>query len=63
MDEEVIYSLRNREWREESKPYLKQKINNSLQNTGLDQAFLTDDYNTLELDKIEIYDILKKIYK
>ena len=63
MEEEVIYPLGHRERREESKPYLKQKFNNSLKNTGLDQTFLSDAYNSLDLDKVEIYDILKKIYK
>ena len=63
MEEEVIYPLGHRERREESKPYLKQKFNNSLENTGLDQTFLSDAYNSLDLDKVEIYDILKKIYK
>jgi len=63
MEEEVIYPLGHRERREESKPYLKQKFNNSLENTVLDQTFLSDAYNSLDLDKVEIYDILKKIYK
>ena len=63
IEEEVIYPLGHRERREESKPYLKQKFKKSLESTGLDKTFLSDAYNSLDLDKVEIYDILKKIYK
>jgi len=61
--EEVIYPLGHRERRDESKPYLKEKFKNSLRNIDLDNIFLTKIYETEDLDKIEIYDILKKIYK
>jgi len=63
LEEEVIYPLGHRERREESKPYLKQKFENSLAHLGLDEAYLCEAYNSTKILDIEIYDILKKIYK
>jgi len=63
LEEEVIYPLGHRERREESKPYLKQKFENSLTNSRLDEAYLCRAYNSTKISDIEIYDILKKIYK
>ena len=42
---------------------LKAKFKNSLSNTGLDTVFLSKAYEIEDLDRVEIYDILKKIYK
>ena len=63
LEEEVIYPLGHRERREESKPYLKQKFENNLAHLGLDEAYLCEAYNSTKILDIEIYDILKKIYK
>ena len=63
LEEEVIYPLGHRVRREESKPYLKQKFENSLTNSGLDEAYLCEAYSSSKISDIEIYDILKKIYK
>ena len=63
LEEEVIYPLGHRVRREESKPYLKQKFENSLTNSGLDEAYLCGAYSSSKISDIEIYDILKKIYK
>jgi len=63
LEEEVIYPLGHRERREESKPYLKQKFENSLAHLGLDEAYLCEAYSSSKISDIEIYDILKKIYK
>ncbi|MBL6693938.1 MAG: 2-methylcitrate dehydratase [Proteobacteria bacterium] len=63
LEEEVIYPLGHRERRDESKPYLKQKFENSLVYLELDQAYLCEAYNSPKISDIEIYDILKKIYK
>jgi 2-methylcitrate dehydratase len=63
LEEEVIYPLGHRERREESKPFLKQKFENSLAHLGLDEAYLCEAYNSTKILDIEIYDILKKIYK
>jgi len=63
LEEEVIYPLGHRERREESIPYLKQKFENSLAHLGLDEAYLCEAYNSTKILDIEIYDILKKIYK
>ena len=62
-EEEVIYPLGHRERRDESKPFLKDKFKNSLNNTGLDTVFLSKAYEIEDLDRVEIYDILTKIYK
>ena len=63
LEEEVIYPLGHRVRREESKSYLKQKFENSLTNSGLDEAYLCGAYSSSKISDIEIYDILKKIYK
>jgi len=62
-EEEVIYPLGHKERRNESKPFLKEKFKGSLRNTGLDKDYLSEVYSLSNLDSIEIYDILKKIYK
>ena len=62
-EEEVIYPLGHRERRDESRPFLKDKFKNSLNNTGLDSVFLSKAYEIEDLDRVEIYDILTKIYK
>ena len=62
-EEEVIYPLGHRERRDESRPFLKDKFKNSLNNTGLDTVFLSKAYEIEDLDRVEIYDILTKIYK
>ena len=63
LEEEVIYPLGHRERRDESRPFLKAKFKNSLSNTGLDTVFLSKAYEIEDLDRVEIYDILTKIYK
>ena len=63
LEEEVIYPLGHRERRDESRPFLKAKFKNSLNNTGLDTVFLSKAYEIEDLDRVEIYDILTKIYK
>ena len=62
-EEEVIYPLGHKERRNESKPFLKEKFKGSLRNAGLDKDYLSEVYSLSNLDSIEIYDILKKIYK
>ena len=41
---------------------LKDKFKNSLNNSGLDTVFLSKAYEIEDLDRVEIYDILTKIY-
>ena len=61
--EEVIYPLGHRNRREESKPFLGAKFEKSLKKSNLDKSFLLDAYKNEAIDKVEIYDILTKIYK
>ena len=61
--EEVIYPLGHRNRREESKPFLEAKFEKSLKKSNLDKSFLLDAYKNEAIDKVEIYDILTKIYK
>ena len=62
-EEEVLYPLGHKERREESKPFLREKFCKSIENKDFDIAKLISFYDENDLDSINIYDLLDKIYK
>ena len=62
-EEEVLYPLGHKERRDESKPFLREKFCKSIENKDFDIAKLISFYDENDLDSINIYDLLDKIYK
>ncbi len=62
-EEEVLYPLGHRKRRDESKPFLRQKFCESIENKDFDTAKLISFYDENDLDSINIYDLLDNIYK
>ena len=62
-EEEVLYPLGHKERRDESKPFLREKFCKSIENKNFDIAKLISFYDENDLDSINIYDLLDKIYK
>ena len=59
----MLYPLGHKERREESKPFLREKFCKSIENKNFDIAKLISFYDENDLDSINIYDLLDKIYK
>ena len=62
-EEEVLYPLGHKKRRDESKPFLREKFCKSIENKDFDKAKLISFYDENDLDSINIYDLLDKIYK